>query len=46
MRHPAAIYRVWHEGYFTLLTYLEQIDELREIHGCHCDGNKTKSTPA
>ena len=46
MRHPAAIYRVWHEGYFTLLTYLEQIDELREMHGCHCDGNKTKNTSA
>jgi hypothetical protein len=25
---------------------LEQIDELREMHGCHCDGNKTKNTSA
>src|SRR5712692_8233636 len=27
--HPAAIYRAWHEGYFTLLTCEEQLDELR-----------------
>jgi hypothetical protein len=27
--HPAAIYRVWQEGYFTLLTCAEQLDELR-----------------
>ncbi|MGA3025952.1 MAG: putative toxin-antitoxin system toxin component, PIN family [Bryobacteraceae bacterium] len=27
--HPAAIYRAWHDGYFTLLTCAEQLDELR-----------------
>ena len=27
--HPAAIYRAWHEGQFTLLTCEEQLDELR-----------------
>ena len=27
--YPAAIYRGWHEGHFTLLTCAEQIDELR-----------------
>lgn len=27
--HPAAIYRTWQEGYFTLLTCAEQLDELR-----------------
>ncbi len=27
--HPAAIYRVWQEGYFTLLVCAEQLDELR-----------------
>jgi len=27
--HPAAIYRLWQEGYFTLLTCAEQLDELR-----------------
>ena len=27
--NPAAIYRSWHEGYFTLLTCVEQMDELR-----------------
>lgn len=27
--HPAAIYRVWREGAFTLLTCAEQLDELR-----------------
>jgi hypothetical protein len=27
--HPAAIYRAWHEGFFTLLTCEEQLDELR-----------------
>ena len=27
--HPAAIYRGWHEGTFTLLTCSEQLDELR-----------------
>jgi putative PIN family toxin of toxin-antitoxin system len=27
--HPAAIYRAWQEGYFTLLTCAEQLDELR-----------------
>ena len=27
--HPAAIYRAWHEGHFTLLTCSEQLDELR-----------------
>jgi uncharacterized protein len=26
---PAAIYRAWEEGYFTLLTCAEQLDELR-----------------
>ena len=26
---PAAIYRAWHEGHFTLLTCPEQLDELR-----------------
>ena len=26
---PAAIYRAWHEGSFTLLTCAEQLDELR-----------------
>lgn len=29
MGHPAAIYRAWHEGRFTLLTCVEQLDELR-----------------
>ena len=27
--HPAAIYRAWEEGYFTLLTCAEQRDELK-----------------
>jgi uncharacterized protein len=27
--HPAAIYRTWQEGHFTLLTCAEQLDELR-----------------
>jgi putative PIN family toxin of toxin-antitoxin system len=27
--HPAAIYRAWHEGHFTLLTCFGQLDELR-----------------
>jgi putative PIN family toxin of toxin-antitoxin system len=27
--HPATIYRAWEEGYFTLLTCAEQIDELK-----------------
>ena len=27
--HPAAIYRAWQEGYFTLLVCAEQLDELR-----------------
>ncbi|MGA2183175.1 MAG: putative toxin-antitoxin system toxin component, PIN family [Bryobacteraceae bacterium] len=27
--YPAAIYRSWHEGHFTLLTSPEQLDELR-----------------
>jgi len=27
--NPAAIYRVWQEGHFTLLTCAEQLDELR-----------------
>ena len=27
--HPAAVYRAWQEGYFTLLTCAEQLDELR-----------------
>ncbi len=27
--HPAAIYRTWREGHFTLLTCAEQLDELR-----------------
>jgi predicted nucleic acid-binding protein len=26
---PAAIYRAWYEGHFTLLTCPEQLDELR-----------------
>lgn len=26
---PAAVYRAWHEGHFTLLTCPEQLDELR-----------------
>jgi len=29
MGHPAAIYRAWQEGYFTLLTCAEHLDELR-----------------
>lgn len=29
MGHPAAIYRAWHEGHFTLLACVEQPDELR-----------------
>jgi len=29
MGHPAAIYRAWQEGHFTLLTCAEQLDELR-----------------
>jgi putative PIN family toxin of toxin-antitoxin system len=28
--HPAAIYRAWSEGGFTLLTCAEQLDELRD----------------
>lgn len=27
--HPARIYRTWQEGFFTLLTCAEQLDELR-----------------
>ena len=27
--HPAAIYTAWQEGYFTLLTCVEQLDELQ-----------------
>ena len=27
--HPAAIYRAWQEGDFTLLTCAQQLDELR-----------------
>jgi hypothetical protein len=27
--NPAAIYRAWHEGHFTLLTCVEQLDETR-----------------
>jgi putative PIN family toxin of toxin-antitoxin system len=27
--HPAAIYRAWQEGFFTLLICAEQLDELR-----------------
>lgn len=27
--HPAAVYRAWQEGYFTLLSCAEQLDELR-----------------
>jgi uncharacterized protein len=27
--HPAAIYRAWQEGYFTLMTCAEQLDELK-----------------
>jgi uncharacterized protein len=27
--HPAAIYRAWQEGYFTLLVCAEQLEELR-----------------
>jgi hypothetical protein len=27
--HPATIYRRWQEGYFTILTCTEQLDELR-----------------
>ena len=27
--NPAAIYRTWHEGHFTLMTCSEQLDELR-----------------
>jgi predicted nucleic acid-binding protein len=27
--NPAAIYRAWQEGYFTLLTCAEHLDELR-----------------
>jgi putative PIN family toxin of toxin-antitoxin system len=27
--HPAAIYRAWHDGHFTLLTSAEQLAELR-----------------
>ena len=29
MGNPAAIYRAWQEGYFTLLICAEQLDELR-----------------
>ena len=29
MGYAAAIYRAWHEGSFTLLTCVEQLDELR-----------------
>jgi len=29
MGHPAAVYRAWQEGHFTLLTCAEQLDELR-----------------
>ena len=29
MGHPGAVYRAWQEGYFTLLTCAEQLDELR-----------------
>jgi uncharacterized protein len=29
MGYPAAVYRAWQEGYFTLLTCAEQLDELR-----------------
>ena len=29
MGNPAAIYRAWQEGYFTLLTCAEHLDELR-----------------
>ena len=29
MGHPAAIYRVWQEGYFTLLVCAQQLEELR-----------------
>ena len=29
MGHPAAVYRAWQEGYFTLLTCAEHLDELR-----------------
>jgi hypothetical protein len=29
MGHPSTIYRAWHEGRFTLLTCVEQLDELR-----------------
>jgi uncharacterized protein len=27
--HPAAIYEAWEDGKFTLLTCVEQLDELR-----------------
>ena len=27
--HPAAIYRAWQEGRFTLLIWAEQLDELK-----------------
>ena len=27
--HPAAVYRAWQQGYFTLLTCAEQLEELR-----------------
>ena len=27
--HPGTVYRAWQEGYFTLLTCAEQLDELR-----------------
>jgi putative PIN family toxin of toxin-antitoxin system len=27
--HPATIYRAWHQGYFTLLTSADQLEELR-----------------
>jgi hypothetical protein len=29
MGHSAAIYRAWQEGHFTLLTCVEQLDELK-----------------
>jgi putative PIN family toxin of toxin-antitoxin system len=29
--HPAAAYRAWHEGYYTLLSCAEQLDELHVV---------------
>jgi predicted nucleic acid-binding protein len=36
MGNPAAVYRAWQEGKFTLLTCAEQLDEIRSrFRGAH-----------